>query len=101
MNTLKRPTPENPGLDTALLDAALLDAADNAKRRAIVPSYGEVEDVARSRRSARAATARVFGVVLCLAIGVAAVAGAGRDREPDRAQPAAAAAALDPAMSST
>jgi hypothetical protein len=36
--------------------------------------------------------------VLCLAIGVAAVAGAGRHPEPDRAPAAAPAAALDPAL---
>jgi hypothetical protein len=85
-------------LDTALLDTALLDAADDAKRRVIVPSYGVVEGAARGRRGARAATAGVFGLVLCLAIGVAAVAGSGRGRAPDDAHPAAPAAALDPAL---
>jgi hypothetical protein len=99
MNTLKRPTFKNPDPDMAFLDRALLDAADDAKRRAIVPSYGVVEGAARSRRGARVATAGVFGLVLCLAVGVAAVAGSGRGRAPDHAQPAVpAAAAPDPAL---
>jgi hypothetical protein len=82
-----------PGLDTLLRDAA-----DDATRRAFVPSYEMIQGLARGRRTARVAAAGVVGVVLCLAIGMVAVAGTGRDRDPDRPRPAASAATLDPSL---
>lgn len=81
------PAVENPLPD---LDTMLQAVADEATRRATVPPYDVVEALARSRRrTARAAVAGVFGLVLCLAIGVAAIAGAGRGGGPDHPPPAA------------
>ncbi|MFC6019243.1 hypothetical protein ACFP2T_23925 [Plantactinospora solaniradicis] len=89
-----------PALESPLpgLDTMLRDAADDATRRAIVPPYGLVQRVAGRRRAARVATAGVFGAVLVLVVGVAAVTGAGPDRDEVRPQPAASATALDPSL---
>jgi hypothetical protein len=89
-----------PSLDTMLLESALEDAARDARHRALVPSYDLVEGVARGRRTARLAATSVFGVVLCVVIGVAAATGAGRDTHHPR--PAATRKAgpvvVDPAL---
>ncbi|NES31788.1 hypothetical protein GCE86_24315 [Micromonospora terminaliae] len=94
---------ESRGLDSHLegslpgLDTMLRDAAGDAARRAIVPSYDLVRGTARGRRTARVATAGVFGTVLFLVIGMAAVTGAGPGRHEDR-PPAASATTLDPSL---
>ena len=53
--------------------------------------------MARRRRTARQATAGAFGLVLCVVIGVAAVAGLRRDAD-HRPQPATSAVVLDPSL---
>ncbi|MET7966956.1 hypothetical protein [Micromonospora sp. NPDC005305] len=90
----------NPPLDNPLpgLDTMLRDAAGDAARRAIVPSYDLVQGLARGRRTAKVATAGVFGLVLCLALGVAAVTGAGPHRDEDSPRPAGSAITLDPSL---
>ncbi|SCL17488.1 hypothetical protein GA0070624_1304 [Micromonospora rhizosphaerae] len=97
---LESPVAGKPALESPLpgLDTMLRDAADDATRRAIVPPCDLVQGLARRRRTAKVATAGVFGVVLFLAIGVAAVTGAGPDRDEDRPRPAASATALDPSL---
>jgi hypothetical protein len=81
------------------LDAMLRDAAAAAARRTVVAPYDVVRTVARRRRTARLATAGAFGLVLCVVIGLAAVAGIRRDAGPDRRpQPAVSAVALDPSL---
>jgi hypothetical protein len=80
------------------LDAMLRHAADDAARRTIVAPYDVVRTVARRRRTARLATAGAFGLVLCVVIGAAAVAGIRRAAGPDRPQPAVSAVALDPSL---
>ncbi|MBE1486234.1 hypothetical protein [Plantactinospora soyae] len=97
---LESPAPDTPVLESPLpgLDTMLRDAADDATRRTFVPPYDLVEGLVRRRRTARVATAGVFGVVLFLAFGVAAVSGGGPDRDGGRPQPAASATALDPSL---
>ncbi|MER7417389.1 hypothetical protein ABT346_11470 [Micromonospora peucetia] len=97
---LEGPVVGKPALESPLpgLDTMLRDAADDATRRALVPPYDMVQGLARRSRNVKVATAGVFGVVLLLAIGVAAVTGAGPDRDEDRLRPAASATALDPSL---
>jgi hypothetical protein len=81
------------------LDAMLRDAADDAAGRTVVAPYDVVRTVARRRRTARLATAGAFGLVLCVVVGAAAVAGIRRDAGPDRrSQPAVSVVALDPSL---
>ncbi|MGN9808896.1 hypothetical protein ACTMSW_06005 [Micromonospora sp. BQ11] len=93
------PMVENPDPESPLpgLDTMLRDAADDATRRAFVPPYDLVQGLARRRRTGRIATAGVFGAVLVLVIGVAAVTGAGPGRDEDP-RPAASATVLDPSL---
>jgi hypothetical protein len=99
---LESPVVGNPALEGPVpgLDTMLRDAADDATRQAVVPPYELVQGLARRRRFAKVATAGVFGAVLVLAIGVAAVIGAGPDLDEDRRQPAVSATptALDPTL---
>jgi hypothetical protein len=89
-----QPAPESP---LPGLDIMLRDAADDATHRAFVPPYDLVQGLARRRRTAKLATAGVFGVVLLLAIGAAALTGAWPGRNENRPGPAAS-ATLDPSL---